>query len=376
MTMNYESLKNFVREVIEVKGGIAEEKEKGVLEVILPKNIGKDLFGKEYERLSFLSDQSQTKFITYGSPLLDKVISLTEDLGKTARTFAEDIHLKKKGLARLIEDNFDFPNTRKLGSLIDREVVCSYLLINFRVSIISDERKEEIVTASVDEHTLRIGKEIINPILELLYKKERPPEAAERYPTVKRYPIEKVYERAKKAAIRNLEQSLKDVEKSSLRRLKRDITRLWSYYKDLKEELKKRMMKEPYLKKREELSSKMKAVEMEFERKKEDLTDNKYSLKITLQPINACRVYLPKIVSDYEIQRKTSKKKLEFFWNPLTEEIEPLVCQACLEDTYAIYLCDELHLICPNCYFRCEGCGRKICKKCFPEKCPTCGRRY
>ena len=375
MTMNYESLKDFVREVIETKGGIAEEKEKGVLEVLLPKNVGKDLFGKEYERFSFLSDRKQTKFITYGSPLLDKVISLTEDTGKKARFFVEDIHLKKKSLTSLIEDNFDFPNARKLGSLIDREIICSYLLINFRVSIISDERREEIVTTVVDEHTLRIGRETVNPILKLLYRKETSPKNIKRYPIVKRYPIEKVYERAKKAAILNLDQSLKEVEESSLRRLQRDITRLWNYYKDLKKEIKKRRMKNPYPEKREELSSKMKAVEMEFERKKQDLVD-KYSLKVTLEPINACRVYLPKIVTDYEIQRKTSKKKLEFFWNPLTEEIEPLVCEACLKDTYAMYLCNELHLICPNCYFRCENCGRTICKKCFPEKSPACGKRY
>lgn len=369
MTMNYDSLKDFVREVVEIKGGIAEEKEKGVLGVLLPENVGKELFGKEYERLSFFPDRPQTKFITYGSPLLDKVISLIENLGKTARIMAEDIHPRKKNLIRLIEDNFDFPNARKLGSLIDSEIVCSYLLVNFKVSIISDERKEEIVTAVVDERTLRIGREIINLILELRYKEEEPPE------TVKRYPIEKVYERAKKAATRSLDQSLKQAEETSLRRLQRDITRLWNYYKDLREELKKRMMKDPATEKREELSSKMKAIEMEFERKREDLVD-KYSLKLTLEPMNACRIYLPKIVTHYEIQRKISKKKLEFFWNPLTKEIEPLVCQACLEDTYVIYLCDELHLTCPSCYFRCQGCGKKICKKCFPEKCPTCGRRY
>jgi len=368
-TMNYDSLKDFVREVVEIKGGIAEEREKGVLEVLLPENVGKELFGKEYERLSFLPDRPQTKFITYGSPLLDKVISLTENLGKTARIMAEDIHPRKKNLIRLIEDNFDFPNARKLGSLVDSEVVCSYLLVNFKVSIITDERKEEIVTAVVDERTLRIGREIINLILELRYKEEEPSE------TVKRYPIEKVYERAKKAATRSLDRSLKEAEETSLRRLQRDITRLWNYYKDLKEELKKRMMKDPSTEKREELSSKMKAIEMEFERKREDLVD-KYSLKLTLEPMNTCRIYLPKIVTHYEIQRKTSKKKLEFFWSPLTEEIEPLVCQACLEDTYVIYLCDELHLTCPSCYFGCQGCGKKICKKCFPEKCPTCGNIF
>jgi len=157
-TMNYESLKDFVREIVEIKGGIAEEKEKGALELLLPENVGKELFGKEYERLSFLPDQRQTKFVTYGSPLLDKIISLSENLGKTARIAAEDIHPRKKNLAHLIEDNFDFPNSRKFGSSIDNEVICSYLLVNFKVSIISDERKEEIVTATVDERTLRNRK--------------------------------------------------------------------------------------------------------------------------------------------------------------------------------------------------------------------------
>lgn len=368
MTMNYESLKTFVREVIEIKGGIAEEKEKGVLELLLPENVGKELFGKEYERLSFLPDRKQAKFITYGSPLLDKLISLTDNLGKTARIMAHDIHPRKKNLISLIEDNFDFPNARKLGSLIDREVISSYLLVNFRVSIISDERKEEIVTAIVDEHTLRIGGEIINLIPELRHKEEEPAE------TVKRYPIEKVYDRAKKAAVRGLDESLKEVEETSLRRIQRDTTRLWNYYKDLEGELKKRMMKDPSSEKKEELSSKMKSIDLEFERKRQDLID-KYSLKVTLESMNACRIYLPKIVTDYEIQRKASKKNLEFIWNPLTEEIEPLVCEACLEDTYVVYLCDKLHLTCPSCYFRCQGCGKKICKKCFPEKCPTCGRK-
>ena len=52
---------------------------------------------------------------------------------------------------------------------------------------------------------------------------------------------------------------------------------------------------------------------------------DKYSLKVTLEPMNACRICLPKIATHYKVQRKTSKKELEFFWNPLTEEIEPLV---------------------------------------------------
>jgi len=253
-------------------------------------------------------------------------------------------------------------------------IICSYLLINFRAVIISDERREEILTTIVDEQTLRTPREIIDPILEMSSYMERGAEEI-----MERYPLKKVYERIKQAAARNLNESLKDVETSSSRRLKRDITRLWSYYQDLKKELKKRIMRrvspEERAEEREEFSSRIKAIDLEFKRKTQDLVD-KYNLKVILEPINACRVYLPKIITEYEVQRKSSKKKLNFFWNPLMKEIEPLVCEACLEDTYNIYLCDELHLVCSQCYFKCKGCGKRICKKCFPEKCPTCGRKY
>jgi len=369
--MNYENLKDFVKEVIEIKGGVAEEKEEGILEAILPENISKNLQCKEYEKFSFSPERRGNKFITYGSPLLDKVISLAQDMGKTARISLEQVYLKKKSPASLIEDKFNFLNMRKLGPIIDREVTCSYLLISFRAIIISDERREEILTTIVDEQTLRTPRELVNPILGMSSYTERGAEEI-----MEKYPLKKVYERIKEAVIKNLNESLKDVETSSLRRLKRDITRLWSYYQDLKKELKKRIMRklspEERPEEKEEFSSKIKAIDLEFKRKTQDLVD-KYNLKVILEPINACRVYLPKIITEYEVQRKSFKKKLNFFWNPLMKEIEPLVCEACLEDTYNIYLCDKLHLVCPQCYFKCKGCGKRICKKCFPEKCPTCG---
>jgi len=361
MTMNYENLKDFVKEVIEIKGGVAEEKEEGVLEALLPENISKNLGCKDYEEFSFSPERRDTRFITYGSPLLDKIISITQDIGKTARISLKDIYLKKKSPASLIEDKFNFLNMRKLGPIIDREVTCSYLLINFRAIIISDERREEIVTTIVDEHTLRTPKEIINPILGMSSYTERGAEEI-----MERYPLNKVYERIKQDAVKNLNESLKDVETSSLRRLKRDITRLWSYYQDLKKELKKRIMRrvspEERPEEKEEFSSKIKAIDLEFKRKTEDLV-YKYNLKVILEPINAFRVYLPKILTEYEVQRKSSKKKLNFFWNPLMKEIEPLVCEACLEDTYNIYLCDGLHLVCPQCYFKWKEMGTVL----FPE---------
>jgi hypothetical protein len=127
---------------------------------------------------------------------------------------------------------------------------------------------------------------------------------------------------------------------------------------------------------RENILSKIKLIDVEFQRKMEDLKD-KYSLKINLEPFNTCRIYLPKIATECEVQRKSLLRNIVFFWNPLLkdkEPVEPLVCEACGEDTYGIFLCDKLHLVCSRCHIFCPKCGKKICKKCFPQRCPTCNR--
>ena len=234
--MSYE-LKDFVRRVIEVKGGIAEPKEKseGILDVLLPLELQKKLSLKEYETLSF-SPGLPGKLITYGSPLLDNIISLTQDIGLTSAIFIKGVSLKRKGITRLIDEKFEFINVKKRGYLFSEEVTCSYLLVNFRVTIISDERKEELIPVMVDEQTLR-APPTLTPFLSLpfIYQKEEPATV------FTRYPLNEVLEKARKKAVAKLKEDLEELEESHLRRLRRDIERLWDYYQGLKKELNHRM---------------------------------------------------------------------------------------------------------------------------------------
>lgn len=367
MTMNYEILQNFVKDVIEVKGGIAEEKEKGVLDILLPEALQRKLSCREYQQISFLPNHTQGEFVTYGSPFLDKILSLTQDFGKITRVFIKDVYLKKGDLVKLIEEAFEFPNSKRLGHLMDNQVICSYLLINFKANIISDERKEEIITAIVDEQTLREAQEMVGLASFFYPHSEKWPEL-----TIKRQPLKKVYHKAKKVAVKLLNKGLKEIEDRNLRRLKRDIERLWEYYLGLKKELQKRMARGLSSEDKEKIFSKLKLIDIEFDRKRYDLVD-KYTLNIKLEPTNACRIYLPKMLTEYQVQRKNLKKTINFFWNPLIKDIEPLICEACGEETHSVYLCNNLHLVCPHCYFHCPRCGKTICKKCFPKKCPNCG---
>ncbi|MBE0477976.1 hypothetical protein IBX65_02495 [Candidatus Aerophobetes bacterium] len=372
--MSY-NLQDFVIRIIEVKGGIVDSKKENrkSIDALFPPQLQKKLCLEEYETLSFSPDEPG-KLITYGSPLLDDILSLSEDIGLTTAVAVNDVSLKKEGIPELIDEKFQFINVKNLGHTFSERVTCSYLVVNFRVSIISDERKEDLTSIMVDEQTLRTFQDTRFPFsFPFSFQEKEPVDILEVYC------LPEVIERAKQKATARIRENLKEFMKSHVRRMRRDIERLGNYYEDLKEELKRREQRKSLSpEEKESIPGKIKAVDMEFQRKKEDLKD-RYSLKVSLSPFSACRIYLPKVVTRYDVQRKSQEKSILFFWNPLLKErepIEPLVCDACGEETYGVFLCDQLHTLCPHCHFSCPGCGKKICKKCFPQHCPACKNKW
>lgn len=370
MTMSSE-LKDFVKKVITIKGGMAELKREDEerLNILLPSELQKKLSLKEYETVTF-SSELPGKLVTYGSPFLDKITFLTENIGWLASIKLKELSLKRTGLSVLVDNKFEFINVKKRGYSFRGEVLCSYLLVNFRATIISDERREELISVAIDEQTLRAFPNSNSLLSSFLHQPVEEPVSV-----LERYPLDEIMEKARKEAKAGLECDLEGWEKSYLRRLRRDVERLWDYYQELKKQLRRRMGRE-YLtgEEKENLVSKIKATDQEFQRKVNDLKD-KYSLRINFQPLNACRVYVPKVMTECEVQRKSRTRKLLFFWNPLlrdAEPLEPLLCEACGAETYGIFLCDDLHLLCSHCHFSCPQCGKKICRQCFPERCPNC----
>ena len=89
-TMSSE-LKDFVRKVITIKGGVAEpgREDEERLNILLSSELQKKLSLEEYEALTF-SSGLPGKLVAYGSPFLDKITSLTEDMGGLLASSCKD----------------------------------------------------------------------------------------------------------------------------------------------------------------------------------------------------------------------------------------------------------------------------------------------
>ncbi|MGA1874998.1 MAG: hypothetical protein ACMUIA_05285, partial [bacterium] len=188
-------------------------------------------------------------------------------------------------------------------------------------------------------------------------------------------PLDRVYRRACAIARKRIGHVLADFEKSLNRRMRRDIERLIEYYQTLIQQIEEKIRKKQLSKEEiEREESRIQATQLELKRKAVDQQE-RYSLKVEVDLINALRIFMPVVKAVYEIKRKQKARKLDLIWNPLIKDLELPVCESCYEETRGLFLCDErLHFLCPRCYVECSTCGKHFCRACHPEGCPRCAK--
>jgi hypothetical protein len=358
-----------VAEILELSGA-AVEKNGERLEALLPPDVSKTLQTSEQATLYFNPEHAQAdgELVTFQSDFVDRLFALLQTSGNYANLSLKDLYLKQ-GAKGAAEQRFTVLNgLRRALDANARHL--SYAQFNFKYTAVSDEKKEGLVTAVVNEHTLADASLIATQLnwvesVEQFHQTDFPQE-----------PFEKVYAAACRVVEPIIHQQLAEFHKSLNRRLQRDIHRLTEYYGSLTAEIRRKIERRHLEgREREDEESRIRATEMEMERKITDQRE-KYALKIHVEPINVLRLFMPAMVVGFEIRFRKAARELPLVWNPLTKDFESVPCQSCSAGLYGFNVCEEkLHVICTDC-FKCAGCGRTVCHACHPRKCPKCGGAF
>jgi hypothetical protein len=355
-----------VAEILELSGA-AVEKSGERLEALLPSEASKILQTPEQAVLYFNAEHAQSdgELVTFQSDFVDRLFALMQSNGNYAQLSLKDLYLKQ-GAKGAAEQRFMVLNG--LGRSLDANARhLSYAQFNFKYTAVSDEKKEGLVTAVVNEHTLADASLIpvqLNWVesVEQFHLTDFPQE-----------PFEKVYVAACRLAEPLIHRQLAEFHKSLNRRLQRDIHRLTEYYGSLIAEIRRKIARRGLEgKEREDEESRIRATEQELQRKIADQRD-KYALKIHVEPVNLLRLFMPAMVVNFEARFRKTTRELPLVWNPLIKDFEAVPCQSCSIGLYSFNVCeDKLHTICADC-FKCAGCRRAVCHVCHPKKCPKCG---
>jgi hypothetical protein len=358
-----------VAEVLEFSGA-AVEKNGEYLEALVPDEAAKILHTPEVTKLYFNPERAQKdgELVSFQSDFVDRLFALMNGTGSYAHLSLQDLYLKQntKGVA---EQRFAALNG--LGRALDAVERClSYALFNFKYTAVSDEKKEGLITAIVNEHTLAAVSEMAAYLgwaaaTEKSHHAELPSQ-----------PFQNVYQAACRSVEAAIRRELADFSKSLNRRLQRDVARLIDYYENLIIEIRRKIARRNLEgKEREDEESRIRATETELHRKIVDQRE-KYALKISVEPINFMRIFMPVMAVNFEVRFRKAAREIPLIWNPLTKDFEAQNCRGCATGLYHFYVCEEnLHTVCADC-FKCAGCGKNICRACHPQKCPKCGMAY
>ena len=346
MTTDQELL-SFIKQAVEEKGGVVEQQSDSLL-AILPENLARQLDIPEVVR--FGDDNIP---LIYGSPLVDRVIQLTTQDLPVVYGRLNVPYIKQAGFENLIRQEFSFHRVRVTVKQWD-EIQSHYLILYCHYLAMSDQRKEGLVRTVLQEES---GAVIAGFPIDLHDFKPEYFQISE-VPSHFSFNVSDMMKSAMKAAQDVAQNELDNFYKSIRRHLNRDIKNTRDYYRALKQEMEASLQKTNLSnEQRSERSAKIAELPDEMERKIEDLKQ-KYQTRVTITGCAAQRFLVPVMRIHVVIQYRKLKCDLHIYYNPLTRQLDPLVCERCkctIKELYPLEKGQELLVCCEECGVRKTG---------------------
>ena len=391
-------LVDFVLEAFRQAGGIVEPPAYGVHEVLLPENVARHWNVPTYQRLTFAGEApaemtdvngEDVTSVGYGHPLVEALMEEARAEPACVQVYVNDLRLDKRGLLALARQALAFPNARLIEAPgKSRKVsLCHYVRFNFKAALITDEKRERLVSVVMDAQAGLAVPELTH--IERLTRLEEKTtfghlaSAPVRWlpghkdGVLSRPVLEGLLERATRAALEELAEPLEKLRRRAARYLELDRARLVGYYDDITRDLQGRIERSSDDGRRASLKDKLTTAQAEREAKLADV-EAKYRLRVELELINLQVIVQPKILLPVRIENRTVKIERTSVWDPLLRRIEPLACDVCGRPATRLTLCSGGHLAHEDCLLpeQCVDCKRVYCRLCADQMghCVVCER--
>lgn len=361
------------------------------------------------------------EFITYGHPVLDRLISSARSQGWAANLIyplsAKDYAVFREKLARIPVKGIH---------LIARQPTIIYhakLVFLFRLSLLADLRKDLLISLAADPETDQVEIWELPKGLCSLPEGFRPLPDRRRYPRLYKekgslldthlanlswfretdYRTFQLYRQACLFLHRWILESFSAFEKEQLARLKCEEQVLDEYYDTLlREEMKRlyellhkaavlevRVALAKTAQTRELFNSRLEDYRQQIQYEKDRCSRygqmlarekskrlhelrRKYTPQALVTLVSAARVYLPRAVFTVE-SRLNECERIRLVYDFCADAWLDLQCQRCERPTYDLMITSEAGLLCSRCAEVCEVCGQPTM---FPAAvCPGCGQK-
>ncbi len=423
----------FVRRFLEKFGATLDDRD-GVLDARLPRALSESLGVGERLVLFFESERAAdgpdgnvsaraAEFVTFGHPLLDKMLELAKDRGSAAGfLFAPALDPEFVRIALSIRTLGDkdsaptylggpalalekalnqmwFANARasvRQGRLVHQTQV----LFRFKVAFISDEKRESIITLIIDP----VSEEVDRPV-DLMRAVSFTPHVEEHAESRNAYAIRRLYKRAQEHLAARIDGAAARFEAEVSSRMERELNRIEEYYRGLVGErlesvrsVFKRISaagvrvdlartwqtyeryNEQIGKLKEEANeierlykAELQGLSKEREQRLQEVRE-KYHARVEVSLLQGAYVMVPRFEWSVRLQAKT-RRDITILYDVLRKRLVDFTCECCEEPLIGpVYLCGCEGLTCEHCHSRCSQCGGDHCYTCSQGRCHVCDR--
>ncbi len=344
-------LEDFVRDYVEVTGGVWDEIEPQVYDVLLPPAAAAaDTGDREILRVAFdpeaVPEHPGSQLASYGTPLIDRLLTDALERGRTAEFYVVGLNLSPHDLPARARRALTLPAGAALRIEKVRALHFAQAVFWFQATYISDQKEQEVVSVALDLH---YGRQVRH--LEELLDPARLSEApALPLPEARRLSVAAAYPTARERFVRTLAALANARGREQGEHVLKQIGRMARYYADLREELEEQVRRATA--RSEDLgkfAGRREALDREEKVRVAELKQ-KSALRVHVRLLITLLVQQPKLLARAAVHLDgKALGTLELVWDPLVEAIEALPCPECGRPTFALELTRQGRLVCPAC---------------------------
>lgn len=305
-----------------------------------------------------MAEASHAELCVLGSDFLDRI--LTDASGRGFHCIARVDVASEPPAEDVLAANLTFPNATAKLVAVDRGPV-PYLLFNFRVTLMTDEKRELmksvlINTETLTEHTAKDA---------FLQESFTLPEEI----IVSEQELAAAYQSACGALEQSILTVVEEVRAKANTLLAQEMERIDAFYATSIQELYSRRIQSPLAAER--------VFRAEQVRRTEE-AKRKYGLGVTARLVNARTILIPTSTLTIRLANPQASKDFHLEYDALNLETNRPPCDSCETPTEVAYLCSRGHLACDACNRACGFCEFVACSKCAIEilsSCASCIRK-
>lgn len=335
-------LESFVRDYVSEFGGVWEEVEPQVYDLLLPdsESVLRVAFDPEA-----LPEHPGSQLASFGTPLIDRILADAERRGRYAEAYVIGLNLTPHDLPVRLRRGLTLGEGLSLRLDRARAMHFGQGVFWFRATFVSDQKEEEILPVAVDLH---YGREVRH-LDQLLDPARLVEEPAEYLPEARSMSLAAASVLARQQVLRTLTALANTRRRDVEEHVGKQIERMQRYYADLREEVQELAHRSGADK--EKLAAREKALEHEEAVRVAELKQ-KSTMRVQLQMLRVLLVWQPKLLLHTTLSNDGKQEKLELVWDPLTDSLEAPPCPRCGKPTFALERTRMGLISCPACAAR------------------------